>query len=247
MLLCASRRLLPTSPVDDVMLPSFSPNLAAEALLMHTDTTLFQKERHIAYWKRCLNSPLPHAYTSNESNRMTLACFTLSALDLLGVLDDLVPNDTKEGGFPCASSTWEPANIPATYFALATLAILGDDFKRVKRRKCLLWLRKMQREDGSFGEFLSEDGHILGGHDTRPAYCAVASRWMLNGGSLGSKSPAEDIDEDKLVQSIAASQVGTLACVKVLQVKPALTIDRHMMAAYLVCRFWKLKVGLRLP
>ena len=40
--------------------------------------------RHIKYWRRNLKTLLPHFYTSNDSNRMLLALFTVSALDILG-------------------------------------------------------------------------------------------------------------------------------------------------------------------
>ncbi|KAI0545086.1 terpenoid cyclases/Protein prenyltransferase [Xylaria curta] len=39
--------------------------------------------RHIRYWQRCFRSMLPHHYTSNDSIRLTLGFFILSALDLL--------------------------------------------------------------------------------------------------------------------------------------------------------------------
>lgn len=41
------------------------------------------KARHLKYWSRCLRSFLPHHYTSSDSNRMALAYFVLSAIDLL--------------------------------------------------------------------------------------------------------------------------------------------------------------------
>ncbi|OIW22611.1 terpenoid cyclases/Protein prenyltransferase [Coniochaeta ligniaria NRRL 30616] len=41
------------------------------------------KARHLKYWSRCLRSLLPHHYTSSDSNRIALAYFVLSAIDLL--------------------------------------------------------------------------------------------------------------------------------------------------------------------
>lgn len=41
------------------------------------------KARHLKYWSRCLRSFLPHHYTSADSNRISLAYFILSAIDLL--------------------------------------------------------------------------------------------------------------------------------------------------------------------
>ncbi|KAI0817887.1 terpenoid cyclases/Protein prenyltransferase [Xylaria sp. FL0064] len=49
---------------------------------LNEDTPL-DTGRHIRYWQRCFRSGLPHHYTSNDSIRLTLGFFILSALDLL--------------------------------------------------------------------------------------------------------------------------------------------------------------------
>lgn len=199
---------------------------------------LFHKQKHISYWLRCIKTPLPHQYTSNDSNRMTLAFFTISALDLLGALfERTTPADRNDyvdwiyrcqhpdggfRGFPGtdfddrrteANARWDPANIPATYFALATLCILGDDLERVKRKQCLQWLRKMQRPDGSFGEMLGPDGRVAGGMDTRHGYCAMATRWMLRDGATGRIEGVSDVDVNAIVTCIRSAEVGTLASI----------------------------------
>ena len=43
-------------------------------------------ERHTNYFLHCLRS-LPSPYTSLDTNRLTVAYFSVSALDLLGALD----------------------------------------------------------------------------------------------------------------------------------------------------------------
>ncbi|GAP92061.1 putative prenyltransferase and squalene oxidase [Rosellinia necatrix] len=43
----------------------------------------FDAARHIRYWQRCFRSGLSHHYTSNDSIRLTLGFFIISALDLL--------------------------------------------------------------------------------------------------------------------------------------------------------------------
>ncbi|RKU45266.1 hypothetical protein DL546_004907 [Coniochaeta pulveracea] len=53
------------------------------------------KARHLKYWTRCLRSPLPHHYTPNDSNRIALAYFILSAIDLLHLSDPNSENDPK--------------------------------------------------------------------------------------------------------------------------------------------------------
>lgn len=54
------------------------------------------KALHIKYFQRCLKSLLPTAYTDNDSIRVALAYFILSALDLLGAGADTFPEEEKE-------------------------------------------------------------------------------------------------------------------------------------------------------
>lgn len=183
---------------------------------------------------------LPHQYTSNDSNRMYLAYFIVGALDLLDALNTVSTGSERrdhvnwiyrcqhpKGGFRMWPGTdfgeranednaqWDPANIPATYFALASLLILNDDFKRVRRKQCLVWLQQMQRNDGSFGETLV-NGHIEGGNDPRFGYCATGIRHILRGNSTKTihmdGQTVQDVDIDGFVRCVRAAQVGTLAC-----------------------------------
>ena len=55
------------------------------------------KERHIKYWLRCLKSLLPTLYTPYDANRMMLAAFILSALDLLSALHEYTTPDERAG------------------------------------------------------------------------------------------------------------------------------------------------------
>lgn len=187
-------------------------------------------DRHVKYWLRCAKTFLPEAYTSNDSNRMTLAFFIVSALDLLDLLESKVDTDERDswiswiyscqldsGGFRGFTGTkfgndirtsknqhWDPANVPATFFALVTLIVLGDDLSRVRRRECLAWLPKVQREDGSFGETLGENESIEGGSDLRFCCCAAGVRHILRGPR---GIDVKDINVDRLVAYIAACQV----------------------------------------
>lgn len=181
---------------------------------------------------------MPHQYTSNDSNRMYLAFLMLSALDLLGVLTTTCSTEERrdyanwiyrcqhpQGGFRMwpgtdlgeraneSNAKWDPANVPATYFALASLLILGDDFGRVRRKDTLRWLRRMQREDGSFGETYV-DGQLAGGRDPRFGYCATGVRWMLRGSRKEGRltvdgEQVEDINVGALVECIRNAEVGT--------------------------------------
>ncbi|KAF2665913.1 terpenoid cyclases/Protein prenyltransferase [Microthyrium microscopicum] len=202
------------------------------------------------YWLRCLKTFLPNGYTSMDSNRMMIACFIISALDILSALDASMTTDERSSyiewiyasqqdtggfqGFPRTPDAnpepndshsdarltiiWEPATVPSTFFALAALLLLRDDFSRVGRRECLTWLTKCQRADCSFGQNLNDKGEVDGGYDTRFGYLAMHIRWMLGGDLLATQEPAwPDVNIDGLVRSIRALQAydggfGDLPC-----------------------------------
>ena len=67
----------------------------------------------------------------------------------------------------------------------------------------MTWLKKLQREDGSFGEVLNGEGRISGGRDMRYCYIAAIIRWALGGGE-GDKSL--DFNVDALVGHIRRAQ-----------------------------------------
>ncbi|KAG9236909.1 terpenoid cyclases/protein prenyltransferase alpha-alpha toroid [Amylocarpus encephaloides] len=189
--------------------------------------------QHIKYWKRCLLTLLPTQYTSTDSSRMTLAFFILSSLDLLGAGPDTFTTAQRtsirgwilrcqhpHGGF-CGSPNhrfpdayygevdggegMDPANLPATYCALLALSFV-DGLEFVNRAKCLKWLRRLQREDGSFGEFVTQDGKIGGGCDMRYCYVLTTVRWMLRGEAEGTVGGIEDINVEALVGHLRAGQ-----------------------------------------
>ena len=55
------------------------------------------KKRHVRYWLRCLKSCLPEEYILTDLNRMTLGCFCVAALDLLGELPFLTSPEDRQG------------------------------------------------------------------------------------------------------------------------------------------------------
>ena len=194
---------------------------------------LFTTERHVKYYLRCLKTFLPSAYTSNDSNRMLLAYFSLSGLDVLGVLQAKTTPEERQSyinwlyhcqvpsggfrGFPgtdfgeerrtVGNAVWDPANVPATFFALVNLLILGDDLSRVKRRECLQWLPRLQRADGSFGEVLGPDARIEGDRDLRYCMCAAGIRYILRGSMSKGVADVDDIDVPGFMTFIQACQV----------------------------------------
>lgn len=197
---------------------------------------VFNKDRHITYFLRCLKTFLPGLYTSNDSNRILLAFFTVSGLDLLGALqakttpeerhgyiDWIYHCQVPSGGFRGFTGTdfgtenrtreneaWDPANVPSTFFALVILLILGDDLSRVKRTECLKWLPKMQRPNGSFGEVLGPGDQIEGGGDLRFCCFAAGTRYILKGKRDVDLDGVEDINVDNLVAFIESCQVRIL-------------------------------------
>ncbi|CAK7231415.1 geranylgeranyl transferase type-1 subunit beta [Sporothrix curviconia] len=124
------------------------------------------------------------------------------------------------------------ANIAATLFALQLLALLAnptgnkndknersEDQKReaaflgVHRDATLRWLRRLQRADGSFGEYAADVPDIKapggrrpvvgGGADMRYCYIAAMIRWMLGGGA---HTDVPDINVDALVRYMRRGQ-----------------------------------------
>jgi prenyltransferase beta subunit len=187
------------------------------------------RDRHIKYWKRCAQI-LPEPYTSGEASRMSFGFFIVAALDLLGALDTAIAPAERQswiewiyhcqvpytGGFRGFTGTmlggsrnphnwhWDPASLPNTYFALATLLILGDDLGRVKRRECLKWITSLQREDGSFGEFAGEDDEVEGADDPRLCMCALGTLVILQGNQGKGE---RHFDETRLKRFLANCQV----------------------------------------
>jgi geranylgeranyl transferase type-1 subunit beta len=186
----------------------------------------FDKPRHIKFWKRCATL-LPQDYTSSDASRLSLGFFIVAALDLLGALETEIPTAERNswidwiyacqvasGGFRGFPGTnlgsyrniwnmqWDPASVPSTYLALLTLLILGDDLGRVKRKGCLQWMGRLQRRNGSFGEFEGEDGEVMGKDDLRTCYCAVGVAYILQKG-LVEELPFE---EKALLRFIANCQ-----------------------------------------
>ncbi|KAL5382599.1 hypothetical protein DPSP01_006436 [Paraphaeosphaeria sporulosa] len=186
---------------------------------------------HTRYWRRNLKTFLPRQYTGNDCNRMTLAAFILSALDILGDLPAALSREERagyidwvyscqlpEGGFRPAPATdlgaartpknqiWDPFHVAGTFFALLILITLGDGLENVKRREILQWLTKLQRPDGGFGETLGEQDRVEGGNDSRFGFMVAAVRWMLRGNLEGPVDGVPDIDVDAFVRCVQAAE-----------------------------------------
>ncbi|KUL83654.1 hypothetical protein ZTR_11047 [Talaromyces verruculosus] len=195
-------------------------------------STTFTKERHIKYFLRCLKTQLPYQYTTGDGGRILLGFFIIAGLDLLGALEQVTTPEERQsyinwlyhcqhpqGGFRGFTGTkfgdenhnddnkaWDPAHLPATFLALQTLLILGDDLTRVKRKECLEWLPRLQREDGSFGDLLGDGDKVSGGQDLRFCYCAAGIRFLLRGQYATDVEDVRDINVGKLVDYVQSCQ-----------------------------------------
>lgn len=165
-------------------------------------TTDFNRQQHIRYFAGCLRQ-LPSAYSTLDTNRLTLVHFCVHALDIMGVLEEQVNTvqviewiyslqQQASGGFcggpfvgnnnDCTTDESNDGNpyahshIAMTYTALATLTALGDDLRRVDKEKIIESLSKLQRPDGSFQAVLNMPSES----DLRFLYCACAISYMLH-------------------------------------------------------------------
>jgi len=167
------------------------------------------------------DSVLPGSSASYDNQRITIAYFAISGLDILdrlNLIDDMREDiigwvynllinrdtdDTSRCGFR-GSSTFklesgdhpthlhDYGHIAMTYTALAILVILGDDLSRIDRESLCAGLRSLQLSDGSF-KAAAEGGE----NDMRFIYCAAAISTFLN-----SKS---GIDTEKAIDYIVNS------------------------------------------
>lgn len=113
---------------------------------------------------------------------------------------------------------------------------------RVKRKMCLEWLPRLQREDGSFGDLLGDGDKVSGGQDLRFCYCAAGIRFLLRGPYATGVEDVRDIDVGKLVDYVQSCQVcpclfhdhvllRTLTCISRMMVD----WGRHLSERLMVC------------
>ncbi|KAL7749868.1 Geranylgeranyl transferase type-1 subunit beta [Sorochytrium milnesiophthora] len=85
---------------------------------------------------------------------------------------DFDPRKTAAAG----GSQWNVAHLAATYPALVSLLVLGDDLSRVNRQAVTLAMKQLQQEDGSFVPSIAS-GHE---NDPRAGFCAAAVSYILD-------------------------------------------------------------------
>uniref|UniRef100_A0A674BDR3 Protein geranylgeranyltransferase type I, beta subunit n=1 Tax=Salmo trutta TaxID=8032 RepID=A0A674BDR3_SALTR len=84
-----------------------------------------------------------------------------------------VPYSTSKG--PGVSHPYDSGHVAMTYTGLACLVLLGDDLSRVNKEACLMGLKALQLEDGSF--YAVPEGSE---NDMRFVYCAACICYMLD-------------------------------------------------------------------
>ncbi|XP_065104113.1 geranylgeranyl transferase type-1 subunit beta isoform X1 [Paramisgurnus dabryanus] len=82
-------------------------------------------------------------------------------------------NNSKQG--PSTPHAYDSGHVAMTYTGLACLVILGDDLSRVNKEACLIGLKALQLEDGSF--YAVPEGSE---NDMRFVYCAACICYMLD-------------------------------------------------------------------
>ncbi|KAM0323720.1 hypothetical protein ACHAQA_008657 [Verticillium albo-atrum] len=163
----------------------------------------------------------PHALTPEDRKKIREWVLSLQHVGggFSGAPNHTLPEELCRGFDP---ETNEPrlkhadiATIAATYFALLLLVLVEDGaqdggrgaFAGVDRVGILRWLKRLQREDGSFGDLVLDDGSVSGGRDMRLCYLAASIRWCLRGDvQEGEAGWVEDIDTEALISHIRQGQ-----------------------------------------
>lgn len=159
----------------------------------------FKFSLHSKYFSRCL-TVLPSQTSSLDTNRVTIAFYSLAGLDILHSLPTSLPfaptelitwlyrlqliNDSNVCGFrgsPCVITSrttpnpYDHPHVTMTMTALLSLLLLGDNFENVQREKIASSLVHLQLPNGSFlASTLSTES------DLRFVYCACVVAFILN-------------------------------------------------------------------
>lgn len=95
---------------------------------------------HLRYWQRCLRTFLPHHYTPNDSQRMTLGFFIIAAIDLL------TPSSASPSTSATATSPPDQQQRQQQQQQPPTKPILTPTDRRNLRQ----WVLACQHPDGGF-------------------------------------------------------------------------------------------------
>lgn len=176
-------------------------------------------DKHVRYFQMCLNS-LPQKAQCEDSNKLALVYFCLHGLALMGKLDVsehrvyvdhiyehliLLQDDSIQAFRSSQTFALDPShndydlpNLASTFFALAILLILKEDFsKKIDRHKLMRFVARCQIQSGpdrgSFRPVLDNIGEPFGESDLRLCYIAVSIRTILGYDKLDQKQREADI------------------------------------------------------
>lgn len=190
-------------------------------------------DKHEKFFNRCLTA-LPSSVQSEDSNKLAIIYFCLHGLGLLKRLQfstserdffiNNIYNDflIEKDEFTAFRATWWFKNVPefdypnlsATFFGLASLLALEEDYsKKLNRHKILKFVSLCQVKSGpNKGSFVptltNKDGKNddtnqfegqFGETDLRLCYIAVCIRKLLK---YDTCDPVNDIDEQALIEFV---------------------------------------------
>lgn len=185
-------------------------------------------EKHIRYFYLCLQL-FPAQVQSEDSNKLALSFFVLLGLDFVGALErqthqihyiyqHLIPLKGMQAfralqtfALDEAQNAYDLPSLHATFFALASLVLLGEDYSRtLDRHRIMAFVRKCQILDGekagSFRPVLDNEGKAFGESDLRLCYLAAGVRKLVGYDKLPAAERRYDFDTAKL-ESFIESQV----------------------------------------
>lgn len=177
-------------------------------------------DKHARYFNMCLNS-LPQKAQSEDSNKLALVYFCLHGLGLLGKLDKIdtisyvehvyehlisCRDESIQAFRPSKTFALDPShndydlpNLSSTFFGLAILLVLGEDFsEKIDRHKVMKFVSQCQISNGpnigSFLPVLDSTGQPFGESDLRLCYIATSIRTLLGYDKLTPNERKYDID-----------------------------------------------------
>ncbi len=157
----------------------------------------FPIERHIKYFKRCLDI-LPSRLQKEDSNKLMIVYCCIGGLSLLNYkfssierqnyTDFIYSHYLSSGeGFRGSmthalpkSTRYDPPTVANTYCALCILLMLEEDYsERLDKEGMMKYLKKCQTRDGGFKSIVDINEQPFGDGDLRQTYMACCIRSML--------------------------------------------------------------------
>jgi len=153
---------------------------------------MLERERHIKYFKRCLQC-MPSRYSCYDQQRLPLLYFILTGLDSLSAIDIALSQTEQaqiidwlynyvlhsDGGFSPSTTfntNLSSSHVTMTYSALICLIMLNDNLSGINRPLLLKNLAKFQNKTtGGIKASPTEET------DLRFTYCALAIHYILQG------------------------------------------------------------------